>query len=54
MAKIKKYTEGTLVRLDKKTRLTLEQKCLNLEIDEAVYGRKAIELCLRKDLINSK
>ena len=53
MTKVKKYTEPVMVRLDKKTKAQLDQKCFDL-MDEAVYGRRAIELCLKKDLINGK
>jgi len=50
--KISKYTKTVLLRLSPKVMLELESKALALEINEAVYCRKAVELCLRKDLIN--
>jgi len=50
--KIQKYTEPMLVRLDKKTAALLRKECKKRQINEAVYGRKAIELCLRENLIN--
>jgi len=54
MRKVKKYTEKILIRLDKKTRIALEKKCYDMEINEAVYCRKAIEKCLKEDLINGR
>lgn len=54
MAKVKKYTETILIRLDKKNKTSLDQKCVDLEMNEAVYCRKAVELCLRKNLIDGK
>lgn len=50
--KISKYTKTVLMRLSPKTMLELASKSLALEINEAVYCRKAVELCLRKNLIN--
>ncbi len=52
--KVLKYTEAILVRLDKKTKMQLEQKTFDLQMNEAVYCRKAVELCLRKNLIDGK
>lgn len=52
MTKVKKYTESITVRLNKITRASLQHQCAKLEMNEAVYGRKAIELCLKKNLIN--
>ena len=52
--KVKRYTEKILVRLDKATRLKLDQKSYDLEMNEAVYCRKAVEKCLKEDLINGR
>ena len=49
--KVKKYTEPILVRFDKQTKLMLQQKALEREMNEAVYCRKAIELCIKKKVI---
>jgi hypothetical protein len=52
--KVRRYTEPVLVRLDKKTAVLLRKECKKRIINEAVYGRKAIELCLKKNLINGE
>ena len=51
MTKVKKYTEKVLVRLSKEKMLQLKIECKKLDINEAVYGRKAIEGCLKKHCI---
>lgn len=52
MAKIKRYTEGILVRVDKKLKKDLVVECRKISLEQAIYGRKAIELCVRKHLID--
>jgi len=52
MTKVRKYTEAIMVRLDKITHMNLEKKAYKLEMNEAVYARKAIEICLKRNLIN--
>jgi len=48
------YTEPIMIRLTKEMMLRLRDKCSRLQMNEAVYGRKAIEICLKKNLINNK
>jgi hypothetical protein len=50
--KVRKYTKAILVRLSEDIHTVLKEKCKDKQINEAVYARKAIELCLKKDLIN--
>lgn len=52
--KLKIYTEPIMIRLNKETMLKLRDKCQKIQMNESVYGRKAIELCLKKNLINSR
>jgi hypothetical protein len=49
--KIKRYIRTVLVRLDERTFLDLKERCQERQIDEAVYCRKAVEICLKKDCI---
>jgi hypothetical protein len=51
--KVVKYTEPMLVRLSRAQNNELEKECAKLEMNEAVYARKAILLSLKKHLINS-
>ena len=53
MEKVRKYTKTVMVRLDERTFLDLREKCRALEINEAVYCRKAVEKCLKKNCIKS-
>lgn len=52
--KVKKYTHPILVRFDDHIFLSLKDQCREKQMNEAVYCRKAVELCLRKNLINGK
>lgn len=54
MTKVKKYTEKVLVRLTKEKMLQLKVECKKLDMNEAVYGRKSIEKCLRKRCIKEE
>jgi hypothetical protein len=54
MAKIKRYTEGILVRLTKRTKADLIAECEKINLEQAIYGRKAIEYCLKNHLIDHK
>jgi hypothetical protein len=51
--KVVKYTEPMLVRLSKPQYKELQKECKKLVMNEAVYGRKAIILCLKKHLITN-
>ncbi len=42
------------VSLDSDTMNKLEKKCAQLEMNEAVYGRRAIEICLKRNLIDGR
>ena len=52
MAKIKRYTEGILIRLTKSTKARLLEECERINLEPAIYGRKAVEYCLKKHRIN--
>ena len=52
MAKLKRFTEGVLVRLSKKQKADLLAECDTIPLEPAIYCRKAIELCVKKHLIN--
>jgi hypothetical protein len=52
MTKLKRYTEGILVRLSKKQKADLLAECDRIPLEPAIYGRKAIELCIKKHLVN--
>lgn len=52
MSKIKRYTEGVLVRLSKKMKADLLAECEKINLEPAIYGRKAVEICLKKRLID--
>lgn len=52
--KVKVYTEPVMVRLSKKGMSGLKNECKRLQMDEAVYGREAIRLCLKEHLVKSR
>lgn len=52
MGKIKRYTEAMLVRVSKKTKKALVAECKEINLEPAIYGRKSIEICLDKKLID--
>jgi len=52
--KVKRYTHQVMIRLDERTFLDLKDSCRERLINEAVYCRRAVELCLKKGLINGK
>ena len=52
MPKIKRYTEIVMVRLSKKQKADLLAECEKIILEPATYGRKAIELCLKRHLID--
>lgn len=52
MPKIKRYTEGVLVRLTKKMKADLLAECEKINLEPAIYGRKSIEKCLKKHCID--
>lgn len=52
MTKLKKYTEKVMIRLSGATYRQLKKTARHLEMNEAVYCRRAIELVLKRHLIN--
>lgn len=50
--KVAKYTKPIMVRFDEHTFLQLKDMCRDKQINEAVYCRKSVQLCLKKDLID--
>jgi len=51
--KVRRYIHPVLVRFDDHTFLALKDQCREKVINEAVYCRKATELCLRRNLIKN-
>ena len=52
--KVAKYTKPIMVRFDDHAFLQLKIKSQERQMNEAVYCRKAVELCLRKNLIDGQ
>jgi hypothetical protein len=51
MDKVRKYIKPVMIRLDERIFLDLKEKCKVLEMNEAVYCRKAVEKCLKRNCI---